>query len=231
MSFGQCLAECDRHRRRYLETFIANVAPRVSLAFTLELEDHLMNHLFDLTMLRNILTKKSDTWTLNNRRRILGILCRLVSDTQMWRFYGARLRTFAYNICRSSEIHQRIADNTLTIDWLMTASHVQLWPQRWVGVELPNHLQREITMSTAATASATQTTTTQPSPVTSPITSSITPAIVEEIGNGEFTTDQFKCGKCGQRKCTYTLAQTRRADEGMTQFIRCMVCNNRWKMG
>ncbi|GHP06944.1 hypothetical protein PPROV_000568800 [Pycnococcus provasolii] len=43
------------------------------------------------------------------------------------------------------------------------------------------------------------------------------------------TTDAFKCGKCGKRKCAYTQAQTRSADEPMTTFVTCMNCNNRWK--
>ncbi len=30
------------------------------------------------------------------------------------------------------------------------------------------------------------------------------------------TTDQFQCGKCRQRKCTYYQMQTRSADEPMT---------------
>jgi len=43
------------------------------------------------------------------------------------------------------------------------------------------------------------------------------------------TTDQFKCGKCGQRKCTYYQLQTRSADEPMTTFVTCVNCNNHWK--
>ncbi|KAI4306971.1 hypothetical protein L6164_030206 [Bauhinia variegata] len=43
------------------------------------------------------------------------------------------------------------------------------------------------------------------------------------------TTDQFKCGRCGQRKCTYYQMQTRSADEPMTTYVTCVVCNNRWK--
>eukprot|EP00898_Chlorokybus_atmophyticus_P007461 jgi/Chlat1/7716/Chrsp66S07186 len=43
------------------------------------------------------------------------------------------------------------------------------------------------------------------------------------------TTDQFKCGKCGQRKCTYYQMQTRSADEPMTTYVTCVNCNNRWK--
>ena len=43
------------------------------------------------------------------------------------------------------------------------------------------------------------------------------------------TTDQFKCGKCKQRKCTYFQMQTRSADEPMTTFVTCTNCGNRWK--
>ncbi|CAI5512412.1 unnamed protein product [Closterium sp. Naga37s-1] len=43
------------------------------------------------------------------------------------------------------------------------------------------------------------------------------------------TTDMFKCGKCNQRKTTYFQMQTRSADEPMTTYVTCLVCQNRWK--
>lgn len=43
------------------------------------------------------------------------------------------------------------------------------------------------------------------------------------------TTDQFKCSRCGQRKCTYYQMQTRSADEPMTTYVTCVNCNKRWK--
>ena len=43
------------------------------------------------------------------------------------------------------------------------------------------------------------------------------------------STDQFQCGKCKQRKCTYFQMQTRSADEPMTTFVQCVNCNNRWR--
>lgn len=49
------------------------------------------------------------------------------------------------------------------------------------------------------------------------------------IGKMEASTDQFLCGKCKNRKCTYYQMQTRSADEPMTTFVTCTVCNNRWK--
>ena len=45
----------------------------------------------------------------------------------------------------------------------------------------------------------------------------------------EAMTDQFKCGRCKSRKCTYYELQTRSADEAMTTFITCLNCGNRWK--
>ncbi|KAF8152236.1 transcription elongation factor [Crassisporium funariophilum] len=42
-------------------------------------------------------------------------------------------------------------------------------------------------------------------------------------------TDAFQCSRCKQRKCIYRQAQTRSADEPMTTFVTCTVCNNKWK--
>ncbi|ATY58774.1 DNA excision repair Rad2 [Cordyceps militaris] len=41
--------------------------------------------------------------------------------------------------------------------------------------------------------------------------------------------DSLECGKCKQKKVSYTQAQTRSADEPMTTFCECMNCGNRWK--
>ncbi|KAF0908236.1 hypothetical protein E2562_023858 [Oryza meyeriana var. granulata] len=51
----------------------------------------------------------------------------------------------------------------------------------------------------------------------------------ERVGAPKATTDQFKCGRCGQRKTTYYQLQTRSADEPMTTFVTCVNCNNHWK--
>ncbi|KAL1755587.1 transcription factor S-II, central domain-containing protein [Schizophyllum commune] len=55
--------------------------------------------------------------------------------------------------------------------------------------------------------------------------------IHESLGAAEqeAETDAFQCGRCKQRKCRYRQAQTRSADEPMTTFVTCTVCNNRWK--
>lgn len=45
----------------------------------------------------------------------------------------------------------------------------------------------------------------------------------------EAETDQFKCGRCGKRRCKYYQLQTRSADEPMTTFVTCVNCGNRWK--
>ena len=42
-------------------------------------------------------------------------------------------------------------------------------------------------------------------------------------------TDEFKCFKCMERRCTYYQLQTRSADEPMTTFVTCLVCGNNWK--
>ena len=45
----------------------------------------------------------------------------------------------------------------------------------------------------------------------------------------EASTDNFKCGKCKSRACTYYQLQTRSADEPMTTFVTCTNCGQRWK--
>ena len=45
----------------------------------------------------------------------------------------------------------------------------------------------------------------------------------------DINTDEYKCGKCKQRKCTYYELQTRSADEPMTTFILCLECGNKWR--
>lgn len=41
--------------------------------------------------------------------------------------------------------------------------------------------------------------------------------------------DYMECGKCKQKKVSFTQAQTRSADEPMTTFCECMNCGKRWK--
>ena len=41
--------------------------------------------------------------------------------------------------------------------------------------------------------------------------------------------DEYKCGKCKEKKCTYYQLQTRSADEPMTTFITCLNCGHKWK--
>lgn len=40
----------------------------------------------------------------------------------------------------------------------------------------------------------------------------------------------LQCGRCHQRKVSYSQAQTRSADEPMTTFCECQVCGHRWKV-
>jgi len=42
-------------------------------------------------------------------------------------------------------------------------------------------------------------------------------------------TDTFTCRKCRGNQCTYYQMQTRSADEPMTTFVTCILCNARWK--
>ncbi|KKY24127.1 putative transcription elongation factor s-ii [Phaeomoniella chlamydospora] len=39
----------------------------------------------------------------------------------------------------------------------------------------------------------------------------------------------LQCGKCKEKRVSYSQAQTRSADEPMTTFCECLSCGNRWK--
>ncbi|KAG6404336.1 hypothetical protein SASPL_136582 [Salvia splendens] len=43
------------------------------------------------------------------------------------------------------------------------------------------------------------------------------------------STNEFRCGRCKKKECTYYQMQTRSADEPMTTFVTCVNCNNHWK--
>ena len=42
-------------------------------------------------------------------------------------------------------------------------------------------------------------------------------------------TDEFKCPRCKQRKCSFYQMQTRSADEPMTTYVTCLNCGKNWK--
>lgn len=45
----------------------------------------------------------------------------------------------------------------------------------------------------------------------------------------EIATNLYQCSRCGERKCAMYQLQTRSADEPMTTFVTCLVCDKRWK--
>jgi transcription elongation factor S-II len=47
--------------------------------------------------------------------------------------------------------------------------------------------------------------------------------------NIQAATDTFTCRKCRSKKCTYSQAQVRSSDEGMTTYVSCLDCGTRWK--
>jgi len=51
----------------------------------------------------------------------------------------------------------------------------------------------------------------------------------EEDNISQMITDQYHCNKCNNNKTIYFQRQTRSADEPMTTFVTCVVCQNRWK--
>ncbi|XP_051138222.1 transcription elongation factor TFIIS isoform X2 [Andrographis paniculata] len=43
------------------------------------------------------------------------------------------------------------------------------------------------------------------------------------------STNEFTCGRCKKKECTYYQMQTRSADEPMTTYVTCVNCGNHWK--
>lgn len=41
-------------------------------------------------------------------------------------------------------------------------------------------------------------------------------------------TNEYKCGRCKEKNCTYYQLQVRCSDEPMTTFINCLNCGHRW---
>ena len=44
-------------------------------------------------------------------------------------------------------------------------------------------------------------------------------------------TDQFRCGRCSKRECSFMELQTRSCDEPASIFVCCLSCGFRWRMG
>lgn len=44
-------------------------------------------------------------------------------------------------------------------------------------------------------------------------------------------TDQFLCGRCKKRECSFMELQTRSCDEPASIFVCCLCCGHRWRMG
>lgn len=58
------------------------------------------------------------------------------------------------------------------------------------------------------------------------IASNIKSEIPQDV---EIQEGAFECHKCHSKKCTYYQLQTRSADEGMTTYVTCSTCKNRWR--
>lgn len=41
-------------------------------------------------------------------------------------------------------------------------------------------------------------------------------------------TDEYTCGRCKQKKCSYYLSQSRCADEATTVYVTCLNCSHKW---
>ena len=54
--------------------------------------------------------------------------------------------------------------------------------------------------------------------------------IIQNMRNKKLAVDSiYTCGKCKNNKVEYYQKQTRSADEPMSVFVSCLICNNRWR--
>ena len=173
---------CDQKRRSTL-----NVMTQCNLKsdFITQVEHSVMTHVFDWDRIRQFSLESKE-----ERIEMAAFLCRLLTCRQSWSEYNRKIRSIIFNVRNSPEISRRIAQNQLTVDWLVSASPQQLWPDRW------KDMKRNMGC-----------------------------VIVPE----EATSTAFRCGKCKNRSTTVTQFQTRSADEPMTLYIKCVICNNCWK--
>ncbi len=44
-------------------------------------------------------------------------------------------------------------------------------------------------------------------------------------------TDEYQCGRCKNRNCSYITAQLRSCDEPSSLIITCLSCNKKWRIG
>lgn len=53
--------------------------------------------------------------------------------------------------------------------------------------------------------------------------------LIKKKKDNQLTTDIYKCKKCKKNRCITWQFQTRSADEPMTTFVKCIICDNTWK--
>lgn len=129
------LAVIDAERNRLLHHAIRLLVPlHCSLEFVCELEYELMSVFFGLDVL-STLAQQRMSWVRDERRTVYTLLRTMVTDKCGWRELAARWRTIIYN-CRNS-LFLREQRGKRSARWLASASHRDMWPERWASPNAP----------------------------------------------------------------------------------------------
>ena len=142
---------CDDRRRKTLDALIQYVSGKVTPGFVANLEYLLMCHLFGLQYMQELIRKPEEEWTIVERCNVASFFLHLLTGKEDWREYTAKVRSIAYNVKNSPEITRRIEAGTLTEQWLITATHRELWPERWERLQ-PNTSMMTPTIEATSTA-------------------------------------------------------------------------------
>lgn len=140
-----CFRKCDDRRRRTLQFLLDRLTEKSITMLLAEIEFAVMSQIFFLDKIVELYKRPTESWTAGEKVSLLGAFEKIVSRPEAWKLYTQKIRSLVYNIDNSPEIERRIDNKTLTAEWVVNATHQELWPERWENLApLPPHLQREI---------------------------------------------------------------------------------------
>lgn len=142
------LSAIDAERRRILAHALTTTMMPAS--FVSDLEYELMSLYFGLDVIV-ALCRQPTPWLRDERRTMFVLLTTLATDETGWRDMCARWRTIIFNCTHSSYL--RANTTALSARWLSTASHRDMYPERWsAAVALVNDTMRPTPEQQATTS-------------------------------------------------------------------------------
>ena len=118
------------NKRRTVLTFLINT-PQTTPVFAASLEYALMNRYFSLDSMRTLTSRAASTWSLEERHNAAKFFIRVLSNRLAWLSYIRHARSLRFNLTHVPSLHAK------DIAWLVTATHRELWPERWPAMSAP----------------------------------------------------------------------------------------------